>query len=51
MKVDEFNRMPIKYQNGATVFVGDVAPASDSHAVQTDIARVNGRAGLLSVTF
>ena len=43
VKVDEFNRMPIKYHNGATVFMGDVAKASDSHAVQTDIARVNGR--------
>ena len=43
VKVDDFNRMPIKYQNGATVFIGDVAKASDSHAVQTDIARVNGR--------
>ena len=39
---DEFNRIPLKYQNNATVFVGDVAPASDSYAVQTDIARVNG---------
>ena len=43
VKVDDFNRMPIKYQNGAMVFIGDVAKASDSHAVQTDIARVNGR--------
>ena len=43
VKVDDFNRMPIKYQNGATVYVGDVARASDSNAVQTDIARVNGR--------
>ena len=43
VKADEFNRMPIKYQNGATVFMSDVAKASDSHAVQTDIARVNGR--------
>jgi multidrug efflux pump subunit AcrB len=42
IKVDEFNKIPIKYQNNATVFVGDVAPASDSYAVQTDIARVNG---------
>ena len=42
MQVDEFNRIPIKYQNDATVFVGDVAPVSDSYAVQTDIARVNG---------
>jgi multidrug efflux pump subunit AcrB len=41
--VDEFNHFPIRYQNGATVFMTDVAKASDSHAVQTDIARVNGR--------
>jgi len=45
VKSDEFNRMPIKYQNGAWVFMSDVAKASDSHAVQTDIARVNGRRG------
>jgi multidrug efflux pump subunit AcrB len=43
VKVDEFNRIPIKYQNGGMVYVGDVARASDSSAVQTDIARVNGR--------
>jgi multidrug efflux pump subunit AcrB len=43
VKVDEFNRMPIKYRNGATVFMSDVARASDSSAVQTDIARVDGR--------
>jgi multidrug efflux pump subunit AcrB len=42
-KVEEFNQIPIRYQNGATVFVGDVARASDSYAVQTDIARVNGK--------
>ena len=43
VKVDEFNQIPIKYKDGATVYVGDVAKASDSHAVQTDIARVDGR--------
>lgn len=42
-KVGDFNQFPIKYQNGATVFIGDVAKVSDSHAVQTDIARINGR--------
>ncbi len=42
IKTDEFNHIPVKYQNNATVFVGDVAPVSDSYAVQTDIARVNG---------
>ena len=47
--VEEFNKIPIKYQNGATVFVGDVAPGSDSYAVQTDIARVNGIAGDISL--
>jgi multidrug efflux pump subunit AcrB len=43
VKVDDFNRMPLKYKNGATVYMDDVAKASDSHAVQNDIARVNGR--------
>jgi multidrug efflux pump subunit AcrB len=43
VEVADFNRMPIKYQNGAMVFMGDVARASDSHAVQTDFARVDGR--------
>jgi len=43
VSVDEFNRMPIKYENGATVYMNDVAKASDSHAVQTDIVRINGR--------
>jgi multidrug efflux pump subunit AcrB len=42
-KVDEFNRFPIKYQNGGTVFMNDVAKVSDSHAVQNDIARINGK--------
>jgi multidrug efflux pump subunit AcrB len=42
-KVEEFNRFPIKYQNGGTVFMSDVAKVSDSHAVQTDIARINGK--------
>src|SRR6516164_3717206 len=43
VNADDFNRIPLKYQNGALVFMSDVARASDSHAVQTDIARVNGR--------
>jgi len=43
VKVDEFDRMPLKYANGATVFMSDVAKASDSHAVQTDIVRINGK--------
>src|SRR5216683_1645108 len=41
--VDEFNRLPVKVVNGATVFVGDVAYVRDGFAVQANIARVNGK--------
>ncbi|MGH7246851.1 MAG: efflux RND transporter permease subunit, partial [Pseudomonadota bacterium] len=40
--VPALNRMPIKYVDGAPVYIGDVAKVSDSHAVQTDIVTVNG---------
>ncbi len=38
-----FNRLPIKYVNGAPIFIGDVAPVSDTHQPQTDVVRVNGK--------
>ncbi len=41
--VEELNRLPIKIVNGAPVYIGDVAKVSDSHSVQTDIVRVNGK--------
>jgi len=31
-KVSDFNNLPIKYSGGAPVFLGDVAPVTDSHA-------------------
>jgi multidrug efflux pump subunit AcrB len=43
--VADFNQLPIKIANGATVHLGDVAPVSDSHQPQTNIVRVNGRRG------
>src|SRR5580693_37804 len=40
--LSEFNNMPIKVVNGATVYLGDVAQIRDGYAVQTSIVRTNG---------
>ncbi|MBI4578904.1 MAG: efflux RND transporter permease subunit, partial [Planctomycetes bacterium] len=42
-KVEELNDIPVKLDGEAPVFVGDVARARDSSAIQTNIVRVNGR--------
>ena len=44
-KVSEFNRLPIRFVNGAPIFLGDVAPVSDTHQPQTNVVRINGRPG------
>jgi CzcA family heavy metal efflux pump len=41
--VEELNHLPIKVIKGAPVYIGDVAKVSDSHSVQTDVVRVNGK--------
>src|SRR5580692_3479202 len=41
-KVSEFNQLPIKVTNGIPVFLGDVAPVSDTHQPQTNEVRING---------
>ena len=41
--VEEFNRLPIKAVEGATVLLGDVARVRDGYAVQENIVRLNGR--------
>ncbi len=41
--VPEFNRIPVKSVNGTPVFLGDVAPVSDTHQPQTNVVRINGR--------
>ncbi|OHB74226.1 MAG: hypothetical protein A2W17_02165 [Planctomycetes bacterium RBG_16_41_13] len=41
-EVEELNDIPIKVENGATVFLRDVASAQDSYQIQTNIVRVNG---------
>ena len=42
-KVSEFNRLPIKIVNGIPVFLGDVAPVSDTHQPQDNVVRIDGR--------
>jgi multidrug efflux pump subunit AcrB len=48
--IAELNDIPIKYTNGATVFIKDIGQVRDASAVQQNIVREDGkRAVLLSV--
>jgi len=48
--VAELNDLPVKSQNGATIYIRDVAHVRDGFPPQTNIARVNGqRASLLTI--
>jgi len=42
-KVADFNRLPVKVVNGIPVFLGDVAPVSDTHQPQENVVRIDGR--------
>src|SRR6202522_3524363 len=44
-RVADFNRLPVKVVNGAPIFLGDVAPVSDTHQPQTNVVRIDGRPG------
>src|SRR6476660_3457069 len=49
--IDEFNNLPIKTVNGATLYIKDVATVHDGFVPQTNIVRTNGARGvLLTVT-
>ena len=37
-----FNRLPVKVVNGTPVFLGDVAPVTDTHQPQDNVVRVDG---------
>jgi multidrug efflux pump subunit AcrB len=48
--INDLNDIPVKFQNGATVFIKDVGQVRDAFAVQQNIVRQNGlRAVLLTV--
>src|SRR5204863_1826291 len=49
--VSDFNNLPIKTVNGATIYLKDVATVHDGFVPQTNIVRTNGSRGvLLAVT-
>ena len=45
--IADLNNIPIKYMNGATVFLKDVGQVHDGWAVQQNIVRQNGRRSVL----
>ncbi len=42
-RVPELNDVPVKLEEDAPIFVGDVADTRDSAAIQTNVVRVDGR--------
>ncbi len=42
-EVAELNDIPIRVDEGAPVFIRDVGEARDTHQIQTNIVRINGR--------
>jgi len=49
--IEDFNRLPIKTVNGATIYMKDVATVHDGFVPQANIVRTNGSRGvLLTVT-
>src|ERR1700704_3090055 len=48
--IDDLNNIPVKFANGATVFLKDVANVRDGSAVQQNVVRADGqRSVLLSI--
>src|SRR5258706_11224941 len=48
--IDDLNNIPVKFANGATVFLKDVAQVRDGSAVQQNVVRADGqRSVLLSI--
>ena len=45
--IEDLNNIPIKFANGATVFVKDVGQVRDAYAVQQNIVRIGGRRSVL----
>src|SRR5947208_16911610 len=45
--IDDLNRMPVKFANGATILLKDVAQVRDGSMVQQNIVREDGRRSVL----
>jgi len=49
--IDEINDIPIKTQNGATIYVHDVAYVADGFSPQINIVRMDGQRGVLVTVY
>ncbi|HEY3457700.1 MAG TPA: efflux RND transporter permease subunit, partial [Bryobacteraceae bacterium] len=49
--VEELNNLPIKSENGATIYVRDVAHVRDGYPPQTNVVRSNGLRGVLMTIY
>jgi multidrug efflux pump subunit AcrB len=45
--IEDLNNIPVKFANGATIFVKDVGQVHDGNAVQQNIVRTDGRRSVL----
>jgi multidrug efflux pump subunit AcrB len=45
--LDDLNNVPVKFANGATVFLRDVANVRDGNLVQQNVVRTEGRRSVL----
>src|SRR5271166_3136797 len=45
--LEDLNNIPLKFANGATVFVKDIGHVHDGYAVQQNVVRVDGRRSVL----
>jgi multidrug efflux pump subunit AcrB len=46
-KIDDLNNIPVKFANGATVFIKDVGQVHDGNSVQQNVVRTDGRRSVL----
>jgi len=42
-KISDMAEIPLRYENGRTVYLGDVATPKDANYIQTNVVRVNGK--------
>ncbi len=45
--IEDLNNIPVKFANGATVFVKDIGHVHDGYAVQQNVVRIDGRRSVL----
>ena len=46
-QITGFNRLPVKVVNGSPVYLGEVAPATFTHMVQSNIVRIDAKTNKL----